>query len=314
MPTNAAGDRIAPEMYAIATSAGLMKSFSFAGVTPEEARRRMDADAIAFGETFAPFAIEQDLAIDGPAGPIPAVRYRSGETSRGLVVFFHGGGWVVGSPASHAAPAKRIAARAGVDVVSVDYRLAPENPFPAAVDDALAAWRFAVATAPAWGLDPRSVVLAGDSAGGNLSAVVAQQVRGDEITPALQVLIYPVTDLAAKSASYHEFSSGFYLTEEQMNLFREQYVPANTDLADPRISPLRAADVGGVAPAHVVVAGFDPLRDEGLAYAEKLRAAGVPVSVERAGSMIHGFANLAKVSPESGAVLDRIGDAIIAAL
>jgi acetyl esterase len=258
------------------------------------ARDALDVDALIFSEPPDSRVVEFELGFDGPGGPISVTRYKP-PVSNGIMVFFHGGGWVVGSRASHAGLCRFLALNADVDVVSVDYRLAPEHKFPAAVEDALAAWQWAVSELMP---DARLRVVAGDSAGGNLAAVVAQQMRGrDGLEPDLQLLIYPGLDLAFERDSVHEFAVGFQLTHAQILWYKRHYVRSEDDYEDVRASPLLSEDLSGLAPAYIAVAGFDPLRDEGIAYAQRLRAAGVAVDLYRAGGLIHGFANLTAVSP-----------------
>ena len=311
---NSAGDRIAVEMAVAGFVAAHVKSFDTTRKSVTEARADLRANAVALAEDLPPMAVEEDLLIDGPGGRLPVTRYRAQVDSTGIVVFFHGGGWVTGDRISHDSLVRRLAIASGADVLSVDYRLAPEHRFPAAVDDAIAAWRYAVNSAPRWGVSPSRIALAGDSAGGNLSAVVAQQVRGEEVTPRLQLLIYPGTDCTTRSESRREFASGFYLTDERIDWFLDHYVPDIEMRSDPRVSPLLAQDLSGLAPAHVVIAGFDPLRDEGIAYAQRLAAAGVPVTLDRAGSLIHGFANMTLISSDARAAVDRMGAALAEAL
>ncbi len=308
------GEHIAPEMGLVALATRL-PGMGLVGETPEQSRRHTDAVSTSMAQTFPQFAIEEDLEFDGPGGVIGATRYRvEALAPRGLILFFHGGGYVLGSRGSHDSLARALAVASGADVLSVDYRLAPEAKFPAAVDDCLAAWHYAVAQAPGWGIDPGGIVVAGDSAGGCLATVVAQQTRGDDVVPALQLLIYPVTDMTSETASRREFAEGYFLTGADMDYFTEQYLTDRSEAADPRVSPLVADDLSGLPPAHVVVAGFDPLRDEGVAYAEKMRAAGVPVTLERAGSMIHGFANMGLISPAAREYVARMGAAVVDAL
>ncbi|NMO05133.1 alpha/beta hydrolase [Gordonia sp. TBRC 11910] len=315
MPVNAAGERLSADIAAVAFATGKIPGMGMYHSSPVTARVNLDHSSALMAQTLPPFAVEEDLVIDGPSGPIGATRYRFAEsTPRGLVVFFHGGGFVVGSRASHDGAVRNLAIDAGVDVLSIDYRLAPENPFPAAVDDAVAAFRFAVEKAPEWGVPADRIGVAGDSAGGNLAAVVCQQVRGDDVVPRHQLLIYPVTDLVGATASHDEFATGFFLTKSEMDWFTDQYVPDVGQRTDPRASPLRATDLTGLPPAHVVVAGFDPLRDEGIAYADALRAAGVPVTFERAGGMIHGFVNMTLLSRTARDIARRMGDAVSSAL
>ena len=305
-PVNSDGERVAPELAAIGWA-----NDNVPGLNPfqgEVAQSRAQTDEVgaAMAEALPPMAVEEDLVIDGPAGPIPATRYRSTTDSAGLLVYFHGGGFVTGSRISHDTFVRRLAHGTGLDVLSVDYRLAPDASFPAAVEDAVAAWRFAVEVAPRWGLDPARIVVAGDSAGGNLATVVAREVRGEAVTPAFQLLIYPVTDQAADTPSRREFASGYFLTADGIDWFTDRYLPDAAQRSDPRCSPLLADDLSGLPPAHVMVAGFDPLRDEGLAYARRLEEAGVPVTVRREGAMIHGFVNMTLISPGARAAVDRL--------
>lgn len=309
--TNADGDRLAPEIGALLAINNRIPGADFSEHDVAQARAVVEREALTVAEQFPPFAIEEDLELPGG---LPATRYRSGTTSRGLVLYFHGGGFVVGNRASTQSAVRFIAHHAGVDVLSIDYRLAPEHPFPAAVDDTMTAWRYAVATAPSWGIDPHRIVVAGDSAGGNLAASLALQLRGAEVQPALQALIFPVTDMTSKHPSYREFSSGSSLTEQQMDWYLGHYLSTPDDARDPRASPLLASDLSGVAPAHVTVAGFDPLRDEGIAYAQRLAAAGVPTTLHRAGSLVHAFiwfTGFSRDSREQTLVIARaIADAV----
>ncbi|MFM9376935.1 alpha/beta hydrolase [Gordonia sp. VNK21] len=314
-PVNSDGERLAAEMLPVTVATARVPGMALHDGPPPVARKRMDVTAAAMAQTFPPFAVEEDLTIDVAGGTIGATRYRAQDgPSRGLVVFYHGGGFVLGSRASHDSAVRALAVASGADVLSVDYRLAPEFPFPTPVDDALAAWRFAVDKASGWGLDRHRIAVAGDSAGGNLSAVVSQLVRGEDVTPCLQLLIYPVTDLGGESASRAEFAEGFFLTQEGMDYFTDHYIEDRASLTDPRVSPMLTEDLSGLPPAYVVVAGFDPLRDEGIAYAEKLRAAGVPVTLRRAGNLIHGFINMTLISPSAREEVARMGAAIVEAM
>jgi len=238
----------------------------------------------------------RSVSIPGPAGVIPARHYRpaSGGAPAPLVVFYHGGGYVFGDLDTHDAACRLICRDAGVHVLAVDYRLAPEHKVPAAVDDAYAAYRWAREHAGELGADPRRVAVAGDSAGGCLAAVVTLQARdaGDPL-PSLQWLIYPVTDMRGLARSRTLLGDGFLLTKHDMDWFADTYVKdSGLDITDPRVSPLLAADLSGLSPALVVTAGFDPLRDEGEQYADRLREAGVAVDQRRMSSMIHAFLNL----------------------
>jgi acetyl esterase len=236
-----------------------------------------------------------DVSIPGPAGPIAARHYRPA-TSRPapLVVFYHGGGWVIGDLDTHD-PLCRLTCRdAGVHVLSIDYRLAPENPAPAAVDDAYAALTWAYEHAEELGAIPGKVAVGGDSAGGNLAAVVSQLARdGGGPMPVLQWLIYPRTDFTAQTRSQSLFADGFLLTKHDIEWFEAQYLgDSGVDPTDPRVSPLLAENLSGLPPALIAVAGFDPLRDEGERYAAALLAVGTPVDLRSMGSLTHAFANL----------------------
>jgi acetyl esterase len=238
-----------------------------------------------------------ETTVAGAEGPLRARVYVPDEARDGavgpLIVYYHGGGWVVGDLDTHDQPCRLLAKTSGARVLSVDYRLAPEHRFPAPVDDALAAFRDAVANAERLGADPARIAVAGDSAGGHLAAVTAQQAAaGGGPVPAFQLLIYPVTDLVDVARSRLTFAEGFLLTKESMDWYEEQLLGPDGDRRDPRVSPLLAADLAGAAPALVVTAGFDPLRDEGEAYAARLRAAGVRTIARRHDGYIHGFMHM----------------------
>jgi acetyl esterase len=238
-----------------------------------------------------------DLTIPGPDSPLPARHYRPAVAGPApLLVFFHGGGFVVGDIESHDGLCRMICRDAAIHVLSVNYRLAPEHKAPAAIDDCVAAYRWALAHAAELGADPSRIGVGGDSAGGNLAALVALRSRDEGIPqPALQVLLYPSLDLSAETHSRTMFSDGFFLTKQDSDWFRNLYL-GGTDLApdDPRVSPLKAADLSGLAPALVLTAGFDPLRDEGNEYAAALRSAGVTVDHRQFDALTHGFGSIAQ--------------------
>jgi acetyl esterase len=255
-----------------------------------------------------------ELEIDGAAGPLRARHYRPPDLSAPekppLLVFFHGGGFVIGDPDTHDEPCRMLCRHAGIQVLSVGYRLAPEHPFPAAVGDALASFRWAVAHARELGADADRVAVGGDSAGGNLSAVTAQlAARDGGPSPVLQLLVYPAVDLTdARAPSGRLFAEGFYLTENDRQWSAQHYFAGNErDATDPRASPALAGDLSGLAPAIVITAGFDPLRDEGEAYAEALRKAGTRVVLDRAPELIHGFINMTTVPAARDATLRLAG-------
>lgn len=236
------------------------------------------------------------VTIPGPGGTIAARHYRPpGQSDPApLLVFYHGGGFVLGDLDSHDSACRLICRDGGVHVLAIDYRLAPEHPAPAAVDDAYAAYRWAREHAAELGADPRRVAVGGDSAGGCLAAVVTVAARdaGDPL-PALQWLIYPVTDFRGGTRSRSLFGDGFLLTKNDMDFFQRTYLEnSDLDVTDPRVSPLLTGELAGLSPALVITAGFDPLRDEGEQYAERLRAAGVAVDHRRMDAMTHAFVNL----------------------
>ncbi len=207
-------------------------------------------------------------------------------------MYFHGGGWVYGDLDSHDPACRFLAERSGVRILSVDYRLAPEHPFPAAYDDAVTAYRWVVEHAASLGADPARIGVGGDSAGGTLAAATAVTAAREGLPLALQLLVYPGTDMTTKSESRRLFGRGFYLTDEFMDVAKGHYLPDELHWPDPAASPLLGEVPPGLAPAYVATAGFDPLRDEGEAYARKLADAGVEVELRRFPDQIHGFLNV----------------------
>jgi acetyl esterase len=247
-------------------------------------------------------------AIAGRDQPIGAVReVRVGErrgrlyvpsgvsTPGPLLVFFHGGGWVYGDLDSHDPPCRFLAERSGVRVLSVEYRLAPEHPFPAGLDDAVAAYRWVTENAASLGADVTRLGVGGDSAGGNLATVTAIEAAQEGLPLAFQLLVYPGTDASTETDSRRRFGHDLYLTQEFIDRSLDRYVPDPARRADPRVSPLLADIPAGLAPAYVATAGFDPLRDEGEAYARKLADAGIAVELRRFSDQIHGFLNVVGV-------------------
>ncbi len=233
-----------------------------------------------------------DRTIPGPAGALPVRIYRSLEAAAEppAIVYFHGGGWVVGDLDTHDGSCRLLARETGAVVMAVDYRLAPEHRFPAAVDDALAAFRWAAGNPRELASLPGAVAVMGDSAGGSLAAVVCQLARdhGGPV-PVAQGLVYPATDLRMLTRSMDAYSEGFYLTREDIEWFLDQYLPDPSTRLDPRASPLLAEDLSGLPPAHVWTAGFDPLRDEGRAYADRLADIGVTARYRCVDDQVHGF-------------------------
>jgi acetyl esterase len=244
-----------------------------------------------------------ELSIPGPGGPIPARLYRptTPDPDPALLVFYHGGGFVIGDLDTHDELCRLICRDGGLTVLSVDYRLAPEHKAPAAADDAYAAFRWAGEHAADLGIDADRIAVGGDSAGGNLAAVVSQRARNAGVRqPALQLLIYPVVDVCSETRSKTLFADGYFLTARDMDWFMDLYLDgARIDRRDPEVSPLLADDLSGLPPALVFTGGFDPLRDEGNRYAEALRAAGVAVDLREEGSLIHAFANFFPLGGDS---------------
>ena len=278
-------------------------------LSPAEARQAvMDALKPLAGQTEEVGRVE-DLRIPHSERPIPIRIYTAvAEGPFPCLVYFHGGGWVVCDLDTHDAVCRAIARRAGAVVVAVDYRLSPEYRFPAAVEDCYAATAWVAANAARLRIDPRRIAVGGDSAGGNLSTVMCLKAR-DEGGPALalQVLVYPVTNLASfDTPSYREFAEGYYLTRAEMEWFRGHYLARIEDAQSPYASPLLARDLRGLPPALVITAECDPLRDEGEAYAKRLAEAGVEVTCTRYGGMIHPFFSLGGVLSQ-GRRADRAG-------
>jgi acetyl esterase len=305
---NAEGEQMAPEIALLMSMAA--KAPDYSDLDPAGARTSTDAEARVFGDRTPPLAVVEEIDLgDGLMG----TRYRASKSSRGLVLFFHGGGFVLGNRESYDAPARLLAIGSQADVLSVEYRLAPEHPFPAAHDDALAAWTYAVEHAAGWGLDPTRIAVAGDSAGANIAAVLCQQLATADVRPFLQVLLYPTTDLSSDRPSHAEFVDNPALTEKQLAWFKHHYLPQGTDLRDPRVSP-HLGELTGLPPAIVSVAGFDPLRDEGLEYAAKLLENGVPTHLFREAGLVHGFLSYTALSPASRAATNRVATAVARAL
>ena len=281
---------------------------SLAAGTPEQARLGMVAMTVGVRDpaTLAPVRQTRELLLPGPAGELPARLYLP-ETDGPVptVVFFHGGGFVLGDLETHDDHARLLCHQAGVAVLSIDYRLAPEHPFPAAYDDCLAATVWAVEHIAELGGDASRVAVAGDSAGGNLAAAVALRARDAGITLKAQLLLYPATDLREDEthSSRRENAEGFFLTAEDMAWFGNAYVPTAAQRLHPRASVLLEPDLAGVAPAVLCTAEFDPLRDEGNAYAKALAAAGVEVRHTEFAGLIHGFYGMGVYVPAAAAAV-----------
>jgi acetyl esterase len=283
----------------------------------EGARRTLDRVGVLLEARGIDDVLAVDRTLPGGDGPRRARVYTPARArAKGApgLVWFHGGGFVIGSIESHDGVCRALASRAGAVVVSVDYRLAPEHRFPAGPEDAIAATRWVLENAASLGIDPSAVAVGGDSAGGNLAAVVALALRGAPLAPAFQMLIYPVTDMTRSLPSHRLFRAGFTLPEPTILWFRERYLPDVSFETDPQASPLFAKDLSGLPPALVVTAGFDPLRDEGRAYADRLREAGVEVEYVCSQGSMHGFINTAGAIDESARVLDLVAGRLREAL
>ncbi|QKC80118.1 alpha/beta hydrolase [Mesorhizobium erdmanii] len=265
------------------------------------ARAAYDASFPTQQGEHEPVAATSQQAIDGPNGPI-TIRIHRGtgapRTGARAVLYLHGGGWVIGSLNSHDEICRWLANLGNAVVVCPDYRLAPEHKFPAGLEDCTAALRFMAENAGELGIDPARIAVAGDSAGGNLAAVLALLARDGQAPPlAAQILIYPNTDARQTADSYRRFGDGFGLTAATMAWFRNHYVRTPADVTDWRVSPLLASSLAGGAPAFVVITGHDILADEGMAYAERLQADGVPVVLRRWPGQIHGFVSMGRHIP-----------------
>jgi acetyl esterase len=264
-----------------------------------------------------PVAAVEALRLPGPDGEVPARLYvpEGAPAASAALVYFHGGGWVIGSPDTHENLCRALANRSGARVVSVDYRLAPEHRWPAAAEDCYAVTCHLAEQGAALGVDGARLAVAGDSAGGNLAAVVALLAR-ERGGPRLrhQVLLYPVTDHDFERPSYRENGADYFLTTEAMRWFWDHYVPDPGDRDDWRAAPLRAEKLAGLPPATVLTAEYDPLRDEGEAYAERLREAGVPTTLRRYDGQIHGFVSMLDLLEAGRRAADEIGAALRRAL
>ncbi|HSW37869.1 MAG TPA: alpha/beta hydrolase, partial [Acidobacteriota bacterium] len=278
--------------------------------------RKASAALNAMQEPGKPVAAVTDINMPGPAGGIPARIYEpSGTRPFPVIIYFHGGGWVLGDIEGSDGFCRNLADASGCIVVSVGYRLAPEHPFPAAVDDSYYATRWVAGNSASFGGDPARIAVCGDSAGGNLAAVVALIAR-DHGEPAIrfQLLVYPVTDAACDTMSFSENAEGYFLTRDAMRWFWKQYVPDEAERFNPYASPLRAANLANLPEALVITAEYDPLRDEGENYAERMRADGTVVTLTRYDGMIHGFFAMGTFLDKGKAAFRQAAEALHAAL
>ncbi len=288
-------------------------------LTPQEIRADRAAHADVMAALAGPLqevARVEDRTIPGPSQPIP-VRVYWPEAGKKLpaLIYYHGGGWVIGSLDSVDRSCRALANASGCVLISVDYRLAPEHKFPAAVEDADAAVRYVAEHAAEFDIDPNRIAVGGDSAGANLATVaclIARDRGGPKI--AFQLLVYPVTDYDDDRASSHEFAQGYFLTRPMMDYFWGHYLAQPADGRNPHASPIQAESLAGLPPAMVITAECDPIRDQGEAYAQHLRESGVPVSVKRYEGAIHAFFNLAGVVDSGKQAIEDAGAALRTAL
>jgi acetyl esterase len=285
-----------PQAKALLDQAALSTLPKIWEMTPGQARDMYEMSAKMLDAQDVPIGRVEDRTIPGPGGALPIRVYTPVAAPAGplpCLVFFHGGGFVIGSLNTHDAPCRQLANGALARVIAVDYRLAPEHPFPAAVEDAVAAVRHIARNAAEFDIDPTRIAVGGDSAGGNLSAVAAQALKGDaNARIAFQLLIYPGLNSSLPTPSRQALTEGIMLDAKVIEWFGRQYVPEGTDPNDLRLSPGLAKDLAGLPPAHVITAGYDPLKDEGRHYAEALSAAGVKASHVCYEGAIHGFVNM----------------------
>lgn len=287
-------------------------------LTAAQAREMFAALMNLAGPKDVPIGKTENIVIPGPGGDIPARIYTpvaAGSDAQPTLVFFHGGGWVIGDLDTHDGLCRMFANEGGLKVIAVDYRRAPENAFPAAVEDAFAAVSWIEANAAKLGVDPNRIAVGGDSAGGGLSASVAQMANAAGAPHiGFQLLMFPVTHIGGDTPSLHDFAKGFFLETQTLEWFYENYAPGAEDRTDPRASPLLAEDVSGLPPAYVMLAGHDPLHDEGLRYAEKMRGAGVAVTVADYPDLVHDFIYMQAVLPQAHEAVTAAAKAVTAAL
>jgi acetyl esterase len=281
---------------------------------PDEARKMYRASRGALQPDLPDMAELRDLAAPGPAGTIPLRLYRGMGTKPGplpVLVFYHGGGYVIGDLDTHDYVCRKIANVAQCCVIAVDYRLAPEHRFPAAVEDSAAALRWIVREANSLSIDPSRVAVGGDSAGGNLSANMAHLARdGDVPSLCFQMLLYPGTDMSMSQPSYGRDFTQFPLSVEAVKYFIGHYLRDKNDYVDPRAAPLLAVNFKELAPAFILTAGYDPLVDEGMAYARKLEHSGARVTLVHMSDQMHGFLTMGRVIRASDTALEMAGTAL----
>ncbi|HEY3959870.1 MAG TPA: alpha/beta hydrolase [Solirubrobacteraceae bacterium] len=294
----------------------LLDVMAAAGVAPihimsvSDARERMRATLIPRGAPLA-LANVEDVSVPTPDGPLGVRLYRPTEGVLPVALFFHGGGWTLNDLDTHDDLCRRLAQRSGWLLISVDYRRAPEHKHPAPLDDAFHAYRWLLDNRERLGCDSTAPSVVGESSGATIAAALTHRLRDDGIPmPSYQILAYPLLDLPERWPSYHERGDGYMLDRAQLEWYLGHYLPAECDLEDPYLFPLKAQSFAGLPPALVMTAEFDPLRDSGVAYAEKLSQHGVPVEHVHVADQMHGFLLLGRVVAKAASLLDRVADAL----
>lgn len=307
-PERYRGAQIDPKAAAVGRLANLVRGGGPAP-TVAQSRLQMAKTAVQLDQNGPELARVDDITLQGADGPVLGRLYRSdaGSELRPALVYFHGGGFVQGDLETHHAICLKLAKWSGCVVVAVDYRLAPEHPYPAGIEDCLASYEDIVERAVDLGIDDTKIGVGGDSAGGCFAAVVSQQMRDEEgPIPRFQVLIYPVTDGHVNSRSVNELADAYILSKARMVWYRDLYAGEFRNFKDPKFSPLLIDDFAGLPESYIVTGGFDPLLDDGAEYAEALQAAGVPTVYRNFPGQVHAFVNLTKVVPEGTIALREI--------
>ena len=286
-------------------------------MTPDEVRQAFVTMVQQTGPKDVPVGRVENFTIPGPGGEMKARGYTpvAAVGPQPALIFFHGGGFVAGGLETHDGLCRQLVAEGGFKLIAVDYRLAPEHPHPAAVEDAWAAALWIEQNSARMGVDGGRLAVGGDSAGGMLAAIITQMAKEKgALHLAYQLLMFPNTQAGGDTSSLNEFAVGYFLERRTIEHFAGLYLPAGADRNAPNISPLRARDFAGLPPAYVMLAGYDPLHDEGLAYAEKLRAAGVKVTIADYADLVHGFIYLQTVLPQAHDAMTKAAKAVKAAL